>query len=435
MEIFGIILVCIVGIYILTSLRFPIVVWYHKHKLKKVTKYKNKDFANFYVLLPGLREQALVKDTIEYFNKMNYPKDKLHICIVTTQRENFEYQKKNIQTQTTQDLALKIIAEQNLNFETLNLHYPNNIGNKASQLNYAIKQILENYQTGDNCYFAMFDFDSRPDLNYFDLANKSIELNKQPDIVQSVPFFLYNIKEISQNPKHFVSVNFAMEQACRSGCVEIWNLLANAKRSIALFPLYAMGASLIVKKQTLIEQDYIPEPVDDLPLGFRYFINKKRFCYLPSIVLGDLPEKPKMFFNQAILIQKGNVMALKEAKRKGTAKCTLWRRFLVLCEFVSAFLFKFTIPLACLVYLILSCIFGFSWYCLAILLAPYLRFVSGTLVTTIFVKKKICFGTWLISFLLAFITPFCMGYGPAKNIWLETKKKLLKKDIVYKKTE
>lgn len=433
MNVVDIIVLVIVLIYICTSLRLPLVVLYHNLLLKKLTKFKNKEFVDFYVLLPGLREQKLVKDTIEYFNKMDYPKDKLHICIVTTERETFEYSKNNIKVKTTRDISLELINNYEWQFDTLNIHYPNNVGNKASQLNYAIKQLMKGDNFSTNSYFAMFDFDSRPNFDYFQLANKIIELKKMPDIVQSVPFFLSNINEISKNAKNFLCVDLAMEQACRSSCIEIWNLMANSSK-INLFPLYAMGASLIVKTQTLIEQDYIPEPVDDLPLGFRYFINKKKFCYLPSLVFGDLPEKTKMFFNQSILIQKGNIMALNEIKRKGTAKFTLWRRFLVFCEFFTAFFLKFMLPIPLLVYLLLN-ITTFNFVCLLIILAPYLRFFAGFCVTRFFAREKIKIKTLLLSFVFAFLIPFCMGYGPFKNILLETQKKLFNKQIIYKKTE
>ena len=54
---------------------------------------RNKAEHNFNICIPMLREQSIVKETLEYFAKLNYPQNKYRVYIVTTEREQKE--KKN----------------------------------------------------------------------------------------------------------------------------------------------------------------------------------------------------------------------------------------------------------------------------------------------------------------------------------------------------
>ncbi len=427
MKFFSIIILVIAILYLLTCLRSPIVIAYYKHVYKKLTNYKNKDFADFYVLLPALREQKLVESTLKHFNSLKYPKEKLHIFVVTTEKES----KGNIPT--TKEEVIKFINSNTTNFETLNIHYPETVGYKSSQLNYAIKSLIKERSLKKNTYFCVFDFDSRPDKNFFILANKAVELYNEPDIVQAVPFFVNNIYELSKKTKNFLTIIHGVEQAVRSANIEIWRLMVNGK-NLPLAPQYAMGASLIVKTKALMEEGYFPEPVDDLPLGFRYFINKRRFKLLPSMIMGDLPEKPSQVFSQSVFIQKGNLLALKEIKRKGTAKHTFYRRFLIFYEFLSVFLEKTIIPYIFLIYLILN-IWNFQWVSLLVIALPFIRFLSGSIIIKVLTKQKIKLSTFLLSFAFSFLTSFCLTYGPFKNIQIIIYKKLTKNEVEFKKTE
>ena len=417
--------------YLCTCLRVPIVIWYYNRIKKRVAKYKEKDYTEFWILLPALREQKLVKETIEYFNNLNYNANKLHICLITTQKEEFEYNQKNQTIKTTRDVVLSYLKENKTKYNTYLIHYPKEKGNKASQLNYAIKKITES--SNKDCYFVIFDFDSRPNTDFLITTNKTIELYNQPDLLQPIPFFLKNAEKLSTNIKNTPIIIHGMEQSCRSGCIEIWNLMMNSCK-LPLSPIYAMGACLCIKKSALIEQDYIPEPVDDLPLGFRYFINKKNFHLVPSIVLGDLPDTMKKVLNQSILIQKGNLLAIKEITRKGTAKHNLWRRLLILWEFLTVFFSKTILPYFLLLFAIFN-IVNFHFISIIIISLPFFRYLAGVIIMRKLACQKIKLKTFILGFFLCFISPFCLTYGPIKNIQLEIKKKLKKVDISYKKTE
>ncbi len=178
-----------------------------------------------FLLVPGLREQSLVEETITYFNKFNYPREKLKVMIITTEKENNQkeinskrvnqfcdeiYEKIDMQTiinknkglfpkiyleqildiitskpkeigseiilelynniPLTSDLASKYVDKMNNESDMpifIHVHYPKTEGGKPSQLNYAISLIEEQGYVNDinaPIYIGVYDFDSRPDL-------------------------------------------------------------------------------------------------------------------------------------------------------------------------------------------------------------------------------------------------------------------------------
>ncbi|MBE3578266.1 MAG: hypothetical protein IMX00_11365 [Limnochordales bacterium] len=97
------------------------------------------------LLLPALREQPIVEETVRHFGQLVYPYDRLSVLIVTTEREEHEYRLAGQNdVVTTSQLVARAIEAANRTLGTtrfLHLHYPYTTGNKASQLSYAVRQL------------------------------------------------------------------------------------------------------------------------------------------------------------------------------------------------------------------------------------------------------------------------------------------------------
>lgn len=394
---------------------------------------------DFYVFLPALREQSIVEETLRHFSSLNYPKEHLKIKVLTTEREEFEYQKNGKDTITTQTLAREFANKINgeLGYDVIEvIHYPHTKGNKASQLNYGIEEIKKDDIDLSKTYVGVFDFDSRPEKDILILSvNKAIR-KKYPDVIQPLPVFLSNASNLSKKPKNFMIVCHSTFQSVRSFGIEAWRLLVAENSKKWLTPIYCMGAGLFLKLDALVEIGGFPPTVDDIPLGFRLLNYNKKFCYLPSIVLGELPEKTKQVFNQSILIQRGNICAYQELKIKPKQNNSFWRKFLIWWEATSVLTIKSIIPFLLLAYWIYCLYIGnISLGFILVTIAPYVRFLCG-LSSYVFVKiKNTNILTLLLAFLFSPIWPFCKTYGVWKNLQLNIKKIFSKKEIEYKKTE
>jgi hypothetical protein len=433
----------VIVVHMSTSLKVFVAIFWHQSERKRLVNNQNhtQNFNDVFIFLPALREQAILPETIEHYSKISYPGEHLKVLILTTQKEEYEYELQKITKQTTNQLAKKLVEEKNkqLGYELfLVVHYPNEKGNKASQLNYGIDYIKNNFPNTDlsKSYIGIFDFDSRPEHIIVEMLNKQAQKHKYPDLLQPIPVFLNNVSCLSKHRKNLIIICHAMFQAVRSWGIEVWRLMTHSNLSFRPSPIYCMGASLFLKIDTLISLGGIPTVVDDIPLGFRYLIHKKRFDYLPSVVQGDLPEKTKQVFNQAILIQRGNIQAFEEVKKVKAQKHSAWGKFLVLWESVTVLSIKSFVPFVVLGYTIfLITTSSFTVLFWLIIAVSYIRFISG-LAAQKFVKTgKMDFATTALAFIVSPIFPFCKTYGVWKNFQLIIKKKLTKKDIIYKKTE
>ena len=216
------------------------------------------------VLIPCLREQEIIKSTLNNFlNIIN--KNTTNIYIITTNKEIYEKEiSKSLIPSLAQDIynhvnLSKLISKYNklfsssqlekfleyknktldkLNmlvqqeydsslttFEYLNtldelnnnqnvhiINYPFDNGNMADQLNYAIKTITSDSTLTDNkIYFSIYNADSIPnEKTFLELENKIIE-NDFPEILQQYSIFTANFKKLSNIMKGFSIYQSAFE--------------------------------------------------------------------------------------------------------------------------------------------------------------------------------------------------------------------------------
>lgn len=432
MAIFLIVLSVILCLYAFRGILALWSVCKRKRLIKKLANVEIKDYPQICVLLPALREQSIVDSTYNTFKHLNYPADKIKVVFVTTQREEFEYEQKGQVVKTTNQLIEeKLKTDKVANY--MHVHYPFEKGNKSSQLNYAIDELYKSKVIDEETYIGVFDFDSEPEPELFNDVAKVKQLTNA-EVLQPVPLFLKNVKDIAKKNNAFVFTH-AMFQNIRAMGIETFRLLFKGKHRKT--PLYCMGASCFIKTKTLIDCDKFPL-VDDIQLGFRMLIRNKSFAYVPTIVLGDLPDTLKAVLKQAIFINKGNFNSFKEVRenRKDKKNSNWWGRVLITWEGISVLSAKTYLPylmLATGIYCIVT--MQFMWFLIPLIAAPILRYLMGFIAYRCILHQRVNVFCVFLGMFVSLMWPFFKTYGPLKNMQLSLNAKLFKKEIKFGKTE
>lgn len=172
-----IIIYLFIFIYLISVLKSIIRFYITKQALKKI-RYDERSYKapeRIQILIPVLKEEKLVKRSIEYFTAL---KDLVDVTYITTSRED---------NRKTYDEIMKWkIALSAENIFVVNS--PNKKGNMATQLNYAASKLSKDTIIG------VYNVDSFPDRRCFEEILR-VMMDKNV-VVQQVSFFDDNVKGI-----------------------------------------------------------------------------------------------------------------------------------------------------------------------------------------------------------------------------------------------
>jgi len=217
------------------------------------------------ICIPVLREQEIIKSTIYYFSKLNYPKNKYQIIITSTEKESFDKQKnktrmnslaydlsKNINANvildrylglfthsqlihlhkkyngckyklvlnelfkdydklpSTYELACRYAQEVNkkIGLDLIRVvNYPKVEGIMSHQINYALNEIKKEY-ISPSTFFAIYNADSRPNPDTLLFIAKKIQKleheKKKPNIIQQSSLFTLNYNRFPRTLKGLI---------------------------------------------------------------------------------------------------------------------------------------------------------------------------------------------------------------------------------------
>lgn len=164
-------------------------------KEKRNIKPTNKKSKNIIIVIPVLREQNYIEDTVKYFNsKFN----DIPVVLVSTQKEI----KENIENEkTTQDIIKEKII---LKYDNVYwIDYPYESGYMADQLNYMLdnlEMIFDKKIDLEKTYLVLYNADSRPNDKTFEEIKQKIENN---DVVQQYSYCMQNFEKLKRIPKGF----------------------------------------------------------------------------------------------------------------------------------------------------------------------------------------------------------------------------------------
>lgn len=415
---------------LLLALKTVLTISLEKSYLKKLNKIKVKKYPNIYVLLPALREQAIVEETINWFSKLKY-KGNIKYIIVTTEKEENEYKTNNIKTKTTGFLVEKILKERKLtNF--IHMHYPHTAGNKSSQLNYAVDEILKTHKDTGNTYISVFDFDSKPDLQTFNMLGKVYTLKNSPDVIGQVPLSFKNFISLSKKTSNCFLLLSALHQTIRSCGIEKFRLLLSSLFNLRL-PQYCMGACMHIKLKTLLDNDKFPIFVDDLTLGYRLTINNAKFAYLPSSNYVLIPNKLRDCFNQSVLIFKGVLTSFSEVVK---SKNNIVGKMLIMYEGITNVLKLTLVPYTIIFFYLYSIIKGeYTLLFYLLVLLPYAWSLASYLIVKQHKLKEDNKVTVILGMLFSPLWLLFRTFGALIYYKRYIASLISKKQIVYRKTQ
>lgn len=396
-----------------------------------LSKVQVKKYRNIYVLLPALREQKIVNETIDWFKKIKY-KGQIKYIVITTEKEEYENKVNNIKEITTSQLVDNKLAKIK-DERFMHIHYPKTQGNKSSQMNYAVDEILKIEKDIENIYISVFDFDSRPDVNTFNELNKVAQLRNNPDAINQVPLCFKNYEEFSKDKSKALLLLYTFQHTIRSCAIEKMKLLVSSLTNMKV-PQYCMGACMHIKLKSLIENDKFPIFVDDLTLGYRLSIKNGNFAYLPTYNYTLIPNKVYDYVNSAVLIFKGISTYISEIKKaKGR---NLWGRIKMFIAGTGNIVVFTIIPYVIIFYYLYSIVtLQFPLLFWLLLSIPYLWSIASYINLKYEGFKN---DNKIISFLTFLISPIWFVFRPF-GFFVYLKRlivsKVFKTDIKYKKTE
>ena len=224
-----------------------------QNKKTKNILQRNEKKSNILIVIPCLREQDIIIQTLNYFLGLTKHLDNVKLLIVTTQKEEFEKEinsylkdqlikdvKNNMKLQklinkynkilstneikeilkysklenieeiinnkiqnskTTSVLIEEFIIQNHLEEKVYHFHYPNNEGIMADQLNY----VLNNFEFKDekNYYFSVYNADSIPNKDTIKEVLTTINENDNPKVIQQYSVPISNWNELSNLMKGF----------------------------------------------------------------------------------------------------------------------------------------------------------------------------------------------------------------------------------------
>lgn len=252
----------------------------------------NEKISNILIVIPCLREQDIILQTLKHFLKLTKNLTNVKILVVTTQKEEFEREnnmylkeqlvkdvKDNIELQklinkynmilttseikeilkysnsnnlgkiinntiknhkTTNNLIRDFILQSNLEETILHFHYPNNMGIMADQLNYVLNNF--EFENEKEYYFSVYNADSIPDKDTINEVLEIINEKNFPKVIQQYSVPISNWDELSGLMK-----GFAMYQSN----FELRYGLINSYSKSKLLYIYVVGHGMYIRVDVL----------------------------------------------------------------------------------------------------------------------------------------------------------------------------------------
>lgn len=225
---------------------------YRNKKIRNKIKI-NENETNILIVIPCLREQDIIIQTLNHFLELTRNLDKVKILVVTTQKEGYEKEnnmylkeqfikdiKNNTELQklinkynkilstneikkilnyskldnieeiisnkiqnskTTNILVEDFIIQNHLEEKIYHFHYPNSEGIMADQLNYVLSKF--EFKDEKNYYFSVYNADSIPNKNTIKEVLQIINENNSPKVIQQYSVPISNWNELSNLMKGF----------------------------------------------------------------------------------------------------------------------------------------------------------------------------------------------------------------------------------------
>ncbi|MFA7717856.1 MAG: hypothetical protein WC875_04025 [Candidatus Absconditabacterales bacterium] len=147
-----------------------------------------------------LYETKNIAGTISYF--ADIVNDDISLFFITTERE------KNRETKLLTIEKIKKSFKKNTQRNMSYIHYPYRVGNKSDQINYAVRYLKTQIENHKNTYIAIYDVDSRPNAETFNIFRQEVEKYPYANVFQQSAIFLNNRNDfvIHDVGKYFLQI-------------------------------------------------------------------------------------------------------------------------------------------------------------------------------------------------------------------------------------
>lgn len=305
------------------------------------------------LLLPLLREQLTVETLLTHLETVEYPPELLTLVPVTTDREEIDRTSRQAGANdlvrdlnagrssiwcrrqhgrlfgdakirawhsawaanpssvvseiaesasgpTTKQVIERVLGETSSRYRTILINCPEVTGNKATQMNFALSQLVAaGVLSGDvDTYVGVYDADSRPDSRtLLDLA--VLASDGRAAAYQQYPVYLQSVFKCDKWMQ-----NEAMLQTSRSVCVEYPRQIrvnTSLRRGDSAGPTftYCIGHGEFLRADWLLRTGFPEEtPIDDLPTGLMLSLARQRIEPLPTFDTCSVPESVWDFVRQ-----------------------------------------------------------------------------------------------------------------------------------------
>lgn len=257
------------------------------------------------VILPCLREQNIIAGSIDYFCSMSLKHVKMHLIISCTKREltsNQEYGFDCSSADVAREHIKKLKPNPNIDFF---VYEANDLdkGDRATQMNEAMDEFLKEHPNID--IVAVFDADSRPDINTFEEV--AFRHKKDRDcIFQQPENYLVSANELSKSKCSRLAVANALYQHQWTIINEIPMFLRHYKNNNSFLYMNGHGMFFPLHKYLSIRfPEY--EVADGIHVGYRVWV--MRYKLTPLALRGytvapnkvsKLPQQHKRWYGGAI---------------------------------------------------------------------------------------------------------------------------------------
>lgn len=417
-------------LYIINTVRTQ--VYIKDTKREKVYEITKK--VSVAIVIPVLREQNIICDTIDYFAELEFENLSIQLVIAATKREYESLNQYGFSISTKKTIEDYISGREYKEDFKIHVFEADDMenGDRASQLNFAVKNLLSNESNID--IIGVYDADSRPSLEtILEVAEKY--LTNGMCSYQQPAFFIQAANQMTKNHENPILIANALYQNTWSIVSEIPMWISYGKKEGAgnnYFYCIGHGEFFPVE---VYKSYHFPERevTDGIQIGYRLSMSGECVDILDNYCSDDVPHDIKTL----ILQHKrwfGGCMRLKEAYKwcKESVPNNNLKILPIIGGYWSQFRWAYTVPLFVINFLtaiFLWKIHGYSIFIIlmAILLLIYSYVIPAMAITITPIKSKIS----IVSFLCIPIAIAIKCIGP--NLYIFNR--IIGKKNTYGKVE
>ena len=265
-----------------------------------VTESTNKT-CSMLILIPVIREQKVICNTLAHFLSMNAKNINLYITIAGTTRE-----KKQANVVSTREVVEEWLSQQTLNVGNIRdvffCEADELKGDRATQLNYAVEIFQKKYPNEKLDYIGVYDADSLPSVETLQEVRQIFSENESIVACQQPAHFIKAATRMAGENKNPLLVANALYQTTWTVIRELPSWIKYAKtRADEMFHenIYLIGHGEFIRFDTYQTFKFPEfEVTDGIQLGYRLGMSNKKFSPLREFCNDDVPQEVGQLINQ-----------------------------------------------------------------------------------------------------------------------------------------